>query len=238
MSTYTFDEGPRNPSQDQPVAQTTLHHLVEEKSLVAHHLIFAEYEEEACQSCSMWNNGFNGIADNFDQHVNIVIIAKAPLIKLRSWGRLRGWHKIRLLSSFGSTFSADMNLERSDWMPNLNQALGISVFRKDGDAVRHVYSSTPESTSHEVRAIDLLSPIWNVLDIVSKGRGEWNPSNSYIKELKSRKIKNGRNQMRKSRKVQRVGVPNSQLSCGHGPLWILETAVVIRRHSESAKLYI
>lgn len=182
MPTYSFDEGPRSLDHDQPVAQTTLKQLVEDKSLVVYHLMFAEDAEEACPSCSMWVDGFNGVVDHLNQHVNFVVIAKAPLPKLRSWARLRGWHKIRLLSSFGSTFNADMNLEHPDWMPNLNQAPGISVFRKDGDAVRHTYSSTPEFTSHEGRGIDLLSPVWNVLDIVPEGRGEWNPSNSHIKK--------------------------------------------------------
>jgi predicted dithiol-disulfide oxidoreductase (DUF899 family) len=65
-------------------------------------------------------------------------------------------------------------------MPGLKQAPGISVFRKDGDAVRHVYSAPPEFTPREGRAMDLLCPVWNLLDIVPEGRGEWNPSNSYI----------------------------------------------------------
>jgi predicted dithiol-disulfide oxidoreductase (DUF899 family) len=54
------------------------------------------------------------------------------------------------------------------------------VFRKDGDTVRHVDSAPPEFTPREGRAMDLLCPVWNLLDIVPEGRGEWNPSNSYI----------------------------------------------------------
>jgi predicted dithiol-disulfide oxidoreductase (DUF899 family) len=181
MPTYSFDEGPKSLSQEQPITQITLQQLVEEKSLVVYHLMFADDEDEACPSCSMWIDGFNGVADHLDQHVTFVVMAKAPLPKLRSWARVRGWHNIRLLSCSGSTFNLDMNLEHPDWMPSLKQAPGVSVFHKDGDAVRHVYSSPPEFTLREGRALDLLSPVWNVLDIVPEGRGDWNPSNSYVK---------------------------------------------------------
>jgi predicted dithiol-disulfide oxidoreductase (DUF899 family) len=186
MPTYSFEEGPKNLDQDHPCSETTLQQLCEGKSLVIYHLMFAEDEDEACPSCSMWIDGFNGVADHIDQHMTFVVIAKAPLPKLRSWARVRGWDKVRLLSCFGTTFNADMNLEHPDWMPGLKQAPGISVFRKDGDMVRHVYSAPPEFTPREGRAMDLLCPVWNLLDIIPEGRGEWNPSNSYIGKAPSK----------------------------------------------------
>lgn len=183
MPEYIFEEGCHTlagQEKDGPVNEVTLRQLVGERSLVVFHLMFVEDEDEACPSCSMWVDGFNGVASHLYQHVNFAVIAKAPLHKLRSWAWERGWDKLRLLSSFGTTFNADMNLEHPDWRPRLKQAPAISVFRKDNDMVRHVYSAPPEFKPGTMGAMDLFSPVWNVLDIIPEGRGGWDPSNSYI----------------------------------------------------------
>jgi len=57
MPTYSFEEGPRSLDQDQPYTKTTLQQLSEGRSLVIYHLMFAEDEDEACPSCSMWIDG-------------------------------------------------------------------------------------------------------------------------------------------------------------------------------------
>jgi predicted dithiol-disulfide oxidoreductase (DUF899 family) len=43
-----------------------------------------EDDEEYCPNCSMWIDGFNGVAAHLDQHVTFVVMAKAPLHKFRS----------------------------------------------------------------------------------------------------------------------------------------------------------
>jgi predicted dithiol-disulfide oxidoreductase (DUF899 family) len=185
MSTYVFEEGPRELGTqagqgNERVTKIALQDLVGERSLVVYHLMLGEDDDEACPMCSMWVDGFNGIVHHLNQRVDFAIIAQAPLPKLRDWARKRGWNKLRLLSSFGTTFNADMNLERPDWQPNLKQSPGVSVFRKDGDGiVHHIYTCTPEFVPKEQRGMDLLSPVWNVLDIVPEGRDEWFPNNSY-----------------------------------------------------------
>jgi predicted dithiol-disulfide oxidoreductase (DUF899 family) len=182
MPAYTFEEGPRSlevQQGDENVIKITLQELVGDRSLVIYHLMFAEDEDEPCPMCSMWIDGFDGVVSHFEQRVDFAVIAKAPLAKLRSWARARGWNNLRLLSSSSTTFNADMNLEHPDWMPSLKQGPGISVFRNEGGVVRHVYSCPPEFAPGKVRAMDLLSPVWNLLDIVPEGRGEWYPSHSY-----------------------------------------------------------
>jgi predicted dithiol-disulfide oxidoreductase (DUF899 family) len=183
MPTYVFEEGPRElgtKGGDEIATKTFLADLVGERSLVVYYFMLGENDKEACPMCTMWIDGFNGVAHHLNQHVDFVIIAQVPLPALRDWARRRGWNKLCLLSSFGTTFNADMDVEHPDWNPDLEQASGISVFRKDGDGVvRHLYTCIPDFVPNEQRGLDLLCPVWNILDIVPEGRGEWYPNNSY-----------------------------------------------------------
>ena len=55
----------------------------------------------------------------------------------------------------------------------------ISVFTAEGDAVWHFYSLPANFLDDSQRGIDLLSPVWNVLDLLPSGRGEWYAGNDY-----------------------------------------------------------
>jgi predicted dithiol-disulfide oxidoreductase (DUF899 family) len=46
--------------------------------------------------------------------------------------------------------------------------------------VRHVYSKGAQmADDRRERGIDLLSPVWHLLDLTPHGRGEWYPSLNY-----------------------------------------------------------
>ena len=57
----------------------------------------------------------------------------------------------------------------------------MSVFTRDSDgSVRHFYSVHPRvSEDIDERGIDLLSPVWHLLDLTRRGRGDWYPALSY-----------------------------------------------------------
>jgi predicted dithiol-disulfide oxidoreductase (DUF899 family) len=55
----------------------------------------------------------------------------------------------------------------------------ISVFRAGGDQVRHFYTLPANFLDDAPRGIDLLSPVWNILDLLPTGRGDWYPDNTY-----------------------------------------------------------
>jgi predicted dithiol-disulfide oxidoreductase (DUF899 family) len=62
-----------------------------------------------------------------------------------------------------------------------NDSAPISVFTKDdNDTVRHSYTAQPRMAPEiKERGIDLITPVWNLLDLVPQGRGEWYPSHAY-----------------------------------------------------------
>ena len=85
--------------------------------------------------------------------------------------RARDWNRLRLLSAGDSTFKYDLGSEDREG----NQDSTISVFTRDSHgAVHHFYTAHPwMSREIKERGIDLMSPIWHVLDLTPQGRGDW-----------------------------------------------------------------
>ena len=181
---YTFTEAinPSDPDPNTATKETTLTDLVADgRNLIVYHMMFAEAAETPCAGCAALVDPLDSVARHIEQHATFVVIGRAPLATMRSFARERGWLKARLLSSYGSEFNVDMNVEKPLWAPGTDQQPGISVFLKDGESgkVRHWYSQTAHFDKDTIRAMDLLSPIWNVFDILPGGRPDWNPKNKY-----------------------------------------------------------
>ncbi|HEX2317145.1 MAG TPA: DUF899 family protein [Thermomonospora sp.] len=177
LPAYVFTEGPRDLAADGPVTTTSLRELFDgHGTLVMYHLMFAPDADEACPMCSMWVDGFHGVAHHIARHAAFAVAAKAPLDRLRAWGRRRGWNGLRLVSAHDSAFNADLGVESEQGA----QRPGVSVFDLDGDRVRHRYTMQA-SVDAELpeRGIDLLSPVWQVLDLLPGGRGSWYAANDY-----------------------------------------------------------
>lgn len=139
--------------------------------LILYHLMYWAKQDEFCNMCSAWIDGYNGIVPHLTQRVNFAIASRAPFDRLQEWGRRRGWNRLRLLSS-NSQFARDIGAEDERGDPDST----IAVFARDGSGIRHFYSAHAMLEDRE-RGIDLLSPIWNLLDLTPGGRGDWYPSN-------------------------------------------------------------
>ncbi|MBV8068076.1 MAG: DUF899 family protein [Candidatus Eremiobacteraeota bacterium] len=140
--------------------------------LTLYHLMYWANEDDFCPMCSLWIDGFNGIAPHVTQRANFVIASRAPLDKLQAWGARREWHRLRLLSDDGSAFARDIDAEDAEGNPDST----IAVFAKEGDHVRHVYTAHPMLEERE-RGIDLLCPVWHLFDLMPSGRGDWYATN-------------------------------------------------------------
>ena len=140
--------------------------------LILYHLMYSAKDENFCPMCSLWIDGFNGIAPHVTQRANFVIASRAPVDKLQAWGAHREWHRLRLLSDDAPTFARDIGAEDADG----NADSTIVVFAKDGDEVRHFYTAHPMLEDRE-RGIDLLCPVWHLFDLMPSGRDDWYGSN-------------------------------------------------------------
>lgn len=181
LGDYAFAEGPADLEAAEPVRTISLADLFgDHDTLFIYHLMFHPDEDEACPMCSMWLDGLHGVSHHLSRHTSFVVIGKAPLPKLRGWARRRGWAGLRVLSSHGTTFNADMHAEH----PDGEQRPMVSVLVKDGGQVRHFYTLPANFLDDAERGFDMLSPVWNVLDLLPGGRGDWYAENSYAGRLR------------------------------------------------------
>ena len=140
--------------------------------LILYHLMYWPKDDDFCPMCSLWIDGFNGIAPHVTQRANFVVASRAPFNTLQAWGARREWNRVRLLSDDGSSFARDIDAEDTEGNPDST----VVVFAKDGDRVRHVYTAHPMLEDRE-RGIDLLSPVWHLFDLMPSGRADWYPTN-------------------------------------------------------------
>ena len=179
---YAFEEGPADlDAGDTPARTVRMSELftLPDRALVIYHLMYGKKQTKPCPMCTAWIDGFNGVADHLAQNLNLAIVAAADTPVLRAHARARGWKKLRLLSAGSSTFKYDLGSEDREG----KQDSTVSVFSRSSDgALRHVYTAHPRMASDILeRGIDLLSPIWHMLDLTPQGRGDWYTQLEYPK---------------------------------------------------------
>jgi len=147
------------------------------RALVLYHLMYGKGEQTPCPLCIMWVDGYNAVAPHLLQNFDFAIVAAAEPAAIRAHAAARGWNNLRLLSAGSTTFKYDLGSEDADG----SQTEWISVFALGGDGtVRHLYSKGAQmADDRRERGIDLLSPVWQLLDLTPNGRGDWYPSLSY-----------------------------------------------------------
>ena len=148
---------PRDPGDDSPgpsIGETALLPL----------------SEGPCPSCVALLDQLDGAAGHVAQHISFVVVAKAPLLRVLTFARERGWRHLRLLSSRENTFNRDYFAETSDGI----QRPMLNVFHRDGQATRHFWGSellyAPSEPGEEPRHVGTLEPLWNLFDLTPEGR--------------------------------------------------------------------
>lgn len=164
-------------SQDGPARLSAL--FTKGDTLVAYSFMYGPQMEQACPMCTSILDGLNGNAQHIAQRSNLVVIAKSPLARIQEHAHARGWSNLKLLSSAGNSYNRDYfgEDEMGQQWPMLN------VFVRKGASVRHFWSTElfyakAEKGAHP-RHVDLLWPLWNVLDLTPEGRGDFLPKLQY-----------------------------------------------------------
>jgi predicted dithiol-disulfide oxidoreductase (DUF899 family) len=177
---YAFEEGPANlDAGDTPIRTVRLSELftAPNRSVVVYHFMYGKKKISPCPMCTLVIDGWNGVAHHLGQNVDAVIVAAADPKALRAHARTRGWDNLRLLSCGANTFKYDLGSEDREG----NQDSTVSVFTRDSDGtLRHFYSAHPSMAKDiKERGLDLLCPVYNVLDLTPQGRGDWYASFDY-----------------------------------------------------------
>jgi predicted dithiol-disulfide oxidoreductase (DUF899 family) len=114
---YEFIEGPADLNGgDTPVRKVRLSELFSapDRSLVIYHFMYGKKQAKACPMCTMWIDGYNGVAHHLAQNLDFAIVAAADPPALREHARSRGWTNLRLLSAGESSFKYDLGSEDSE----------------------------------------------------------------------------------------------------------------------------
>jgi predicted dithiol-disulfide oxidoreductase (DUF899 family) len=177
---YEFLEGPADlEAGDEPVGKVKLSELFtgKERPLVVYHMMYGKKQVKPCPMCTLWVDGLNGVAAHLARTIDFVVVVAAEPRVIREYARARGWKNVRLLSAGTNTFKRDLGSEDAEGA----QDSEVSVFTKEADgSVRHRYSAHPRmSPEIKERGIDLIAPVWEVLDLTPQGRGNWYPSIEY-----------------------------------------------------------
>jgi predicted dithiol-disulfide oxidoreductase (DUF899 family) len=185
VQNYAFEEGPENLADaDTPIRTVRLSELFTApgRSLVIYHFMYGKKQTRPCPMCTSLIDGLNGVTHHLAQNVDVAIAAAADPRSLRAHARTRGWDGLRLLSCGDSTFKYDLGSEDREG----NQDSTVSVFNRDRDGtVRHFYSAHPKMAPDiRERGLDLMTPIWNILDLTPQGRGDWYAGLDYAPKLR------------------------------------------------------
>jgi predicted dithiol-disulfide oxidoreductase (DUF899 family) len=136
--------------------------------------------EGPCPSCTALLDQLDGAAEHVSQRVNLAVAGKAPIERIIAFASERGWRRLRLLSSAGTTYSRDYLAETADG----DQQPMLNVFHRDGQTIRHFWGSelfyAPADPGQEPRHVGTIEPLWNLYDLTPEGRGtDWDEQLSY-----------------------------------------------------------
>jgi predicted dithiol-disulfide oxidoreductase (DUF899 family) len=126
--------------------------------------------EGPCPSCVGLLDQLEGAAEHAAQRTNLVIVAKAPIERVLAFAAERGWRRLRIVSSAGTTFNRDYHAET----PEGHQRPMVNVFHRDGDTIRHFWASelfyAPAEPGQDPRHAGTIEPLWNLFDLTPEGR--------------------------------------------------------------------
>src|SRR5579859_2154261 len=145
-------------------------------TLILYNYMYSLAMENPCPMCTSIIDSLDGAAQHVSQRANIAVVAKSPLPRLLTFARNRGWRNLRFLSSADNSYNRLYHGEDEaghQW-PMMN------VFVKKGGTVRHFWASelmfTKAEKGQNQRHVDIIWPLWNLLDLTPEGRGrDWYP---------------------------------------------------------------
>jgi len=147
-------------------------------TLAIYSFMYSSDMENACPACTSLLDGLNGSALHIKDRINFVAIAKSPIERINSFSKSRNWDELTLLSSAKNTYNKDYFAENDQG----NQIPALNIFTKTKEGIFHFYNTELlyVNLKGHPRHVDMLWPVWNMLDMTPKGRGtDWFPKLSY-----------------------------------------------------------
>lgn len=149
-------------------------------TLILYNFMYGPDMKRPCPMCTSIIDSMDGASRHVTQRVNLAVVAKSPIERIREFAKERGWRHVRLLSSNGSSYNRDYRgeEENGDQMPAMN------VFVRQDGKIFHTWNAemmfAPPESGQDFRHVDSIWPLWNLFDVTPDGRGKtWTPKLSY-----------------------------------------------------------
>lgn len=156
----------------------------ERDTLLVYGFMFGPAMDHACPLCTSFLDSLDGAIPHLEQKISVAVSARSPIERISAFAASRGWCRMRLVSSANNGFQYDYLAEGDDG----GQWPMANVFVRKNGKIRHFWGSEllfRPFESGNTRHIDMLWPLWNVLDLTPEGRGEtWYPSLDYAAKKK------------------------------------------------------
>jgi predicted dithiol-disulfide oxidoreductase (DUF899 family) len=136
--------------------------------------------EAPCPSCTALLDQLDGAAPHVAPRLDFVVVAKAPIARVLTFAKERGWRHLQLVSSAKNTYNRDYLGEDA----NGAQRPMLNVFARERATIRHFWGSemlfAPTDPRQDPRHVGTIEPVWNLFDLTREGRqDDWDEQLQY-----------------------------------------------------------
>ncbi len=179
---YAFEEGAADLADSTTSKKVKLSQLFAKgkDTLVLYSFMYGPKAKNPCPMCTAILDSLDRTAPHASQRVNLAVVARSPLQRIRDFARGRGWTNLRILSAAGNDYQRTYGGETEEG----NQLPALNVFSKNGKQIHHTYNTellyAKSEDGMDARHVDMIWPLWNLFDFTPIGRGaDWYPALQY-----------------------------------------------------------
>jgi predicted dithiol-disulfide oxidoreductase (DUF899 family) len=143
------------------------------RTLLLYSMMFGPDWDAPCPACTSLVDGFNATHHSVASTTAFAVVAAGSPEQLQRWAQRRGWTRIPLVSAHRSRYLLDYAGYPDTTDPAMVSIM--NVFRRTPDGIVHTWgselSNRPMDNGHP-RHVDIVWPLWNLLDFTPDGRGD------------------------------------------------------------------
>jgi predicted dithiol-disulfide oxidoreductase (DUF899 family) len=144
------------------------------ETLLLYSMMYGAEWDAPCPSCTSIVDGLEVAHLATTQRCALAAVADADAEKLGDWTQRRGWRNIPLVS--GRKNSYIMDYAGYDACKDAGMVSNMNVFRNTSEGIFHFWASelvdSPMEENGSNRHVDMIWPMWNLLDMIPEGRGD------------------------------------------------------------------
>lgn len=138
-------------------------------------LIVIQNMGQKCPYCTLWADGFNGVAEHLENRAGFALVSPDRPKDLKKFAKSRKW-AFACYSSAGSDFKRSLGFESKSGSPSP----GVSTFYREKGKIYNIANDT-------FGPGDMYCGVWPLLDLLKKGVNGWSPKYSYKKKKAKKK---------------------------------------------------